>query len=155
MHPSQLHLLPKLNSNHPRSGKGPWQNSFLPRGDSALTRCAYPAPGYKYGPGHLTRHLVLSTHDMLGITVLAALLAYGKLWAGDQLQPAAWELPWSPRDKVRGRGPLLSRASGKELWGPMQVQMLLSCCAVDEPLVCMATLHPYLQSRAGDLTFPE
>uniref|UniRef100_A0A4X1W7U1 EF-hand domain family member D2 n=2 Tax=Sus scrofa TaxID=9823 RepID=A0A4X1W7U1_PIG len=106
VHPSQLHLLPKLNSNHPRSGKGPWQNSFLPRGDSALTRCAYPAPGYKYGPGHLTRHLVLSTHDMLGITVLAALLAYAsscgvpsfppnlsaRVVGGENAIPHSW--PW-------------------------------------------------------------
>lgn len=29
---SQPYLLPKLNSNHPRSGKGPYQNRFLSKG---------------------------------------------------------------------------------------------------------------------------
>lgn len=36
---------------------------------------------------------------MLGVTVLATLLAFGKLWVGDKLQPAV------SGDKERRRGP--------------------------------------------------
>ena len=108
--------LPKLNSNHPRSGKRPWQNRFLPSGGSALMRWAHPLPAYKCCPGHRDIHLILSIHNMLGITVFTALLAYGKLRLHDQLQPSGC------------RGPLLSRALGKELWGSVWVQLLLISC---------------------------
>lgn len=56
-------------------------------------------------------------------------------------------LGWPPGDKDGVRDPLLSRASGKELWGPTWVQLLLTSCVSDEPLACLATLLPYLQNR--------
>lgn len=50
-----------------------------------MTSWAHSPPAYKCAPARLESHSVLSTHNMLGITVLAALLACGKLWVGDQL----------------------------------------------------------------------
>lgn len=104
--------LPKLNSNHPRSGKRPWQNRFLPSGGSALTRWAHPPPAYKCCPGHRDIHLILSIHNMLGITVFTALLAYGKLRLHDQLQSSGCEL-----GQGWGQGPSALQGFGKGALG--------------------------------------
>lgn len=105
-------------------------------------------------PSRLDRPLTPEHANMLGFTVLAALLAYGKLWVRDQLQPTGRELG-PPRNKDRSRGPSALRGRGcpgKELWGPMRVQILLTRCVSDEPLARLATWLPYLQNRADDLT---
>lgn len=50
---------------------------------------------------------------MLGLTVLAAFLACGKLWVGDQPQPVGCKLRLDPGDKDRSRGPSAFRGSRK------------------------------------------
>lgn len=51
-----------------------------------------PTPAYKYVPAGLDSHSVLTTRTMLGLTVLAAVLACGKLRVGDEPQPMGCKL---------------------------------------------------------------
>lgn len=54
---------------------------------------------------------------MLGVTVLAALLAYGKVWVGDQLQPEQGTLGQLPGDTGGSREPFVLQGSRKKVLG--------------------------------------
>ena len=55
---------------------------------------------------------------MLGVTIFTAFLAYGKLWLGDQLQPAGCELGLASRGQGWGQGPSALQGFGKGALGP-------------------------------------